>query len=101
MERDLAITDLAEEQHRLARRLVHRERQLVLRELLLDRLAHDILGGEEAVGGHQTVERLVRTKMVVKSDEVGESLARVGQVLRMEALPELARDRLPQPLTLA
>src|SRR5215471_245602 len=70
VQRDLAIADLAEEEHRLARGLVHRERQLVLRELRLDRLAHHVLGTEEAVGGHQSVERLMRAKMVVMGDEV-------------------------------
>ena len=100
MQRDLAIADLAEKEHRLARRLIDRERQLVLRELLLDRLAHHVLGGEEAIRRHQTTERLMRTKMVVEGEEVGQALARVGQVLRMHALPELAGNRLPQSLTL-
>ena len=39
--------------------------------------------------------------MVVMREEMGEALARVVEVLRMDALPELARDRLPQSLTLA
>jgi len=90
MERDLAVTDLAEEEHRLAHRVVDGERQLVLGELLLDRLTHDVLGAEEAIRGHQTAERLVRSEVVVEGEEVREPLAGVGQFLRMDTLPELA-----------
>jgi hypothetical protein len=101
VQRDLAITDLAEEEHRLAWLLIQRELELVLRELLLDRLAHHVLGAEEAIGGHQTAERLVRAEMVVMGDEVSHALARVGEVLRPHAVPELGADRLPQALALA
>jgi hypothetical protein len=101
VQRDLAIADLAEEEHRLAWGLVDCERQLVLRELRLDRLAHHVLGTEEAVGGHQSVEGLVRTKMVVMGDEVSHALTRVGEVLRPHPVPELGADRLPQALDLA
>ena len=95
MQRDLAIADLAEEEHRLAWLLVECELELVLRELLLDRLAHRILGGEEAVGGHQTTQGLVRAEMVVMGDEMSDALARIREVLRPHTVPELGGDRLP------
>jgi hypothetical protein len=98
MQRNLAISDLAEQKDWLAWQLVHRERQLVLRDLGLDRLARGILGGEEAVRGYQPVQGLMRPEVVVKREIVFEALARIDEILRSHAVPKFGADGLPQPL---
>lgn len=99
--RHLLVAHLPEQVHRLARRLRQRRVELVRREPRLERPAQRILRLEEAVRRHETVDPLVRAEAVVVREEVAQPLARVGQLLRLSAVPEFAADRLPQALALA
>ena len=56
---------------------------------------------KKTVGRHQPVDPLVRAKVVVVGEVVPETLARLGQVLGLGAVPQLLGHRLPQPLALA
>jgi hypothetical protein len=76
-------------------------RELLPRELLLERLAQRVLGTEEAVRRHEAVDALVRTEEVVVPKVVRETDARVGEVGQRDARQEFDLDRLPQPLALA
>jgi len=101
VQRDALVTDLTDEVHRLARRLVERQPQLVLRELPFERLAQRRLSVKEAIRRHQTVDALVRAKVVVVAQPVTEPATRVFEVLRRSAIPKLVGDRLPKALALA
>ena len=94
------LADLPKQVDRLPRRFVEREPQLVRRKLFLERRTHAALAAEEAVRRHQSVDPLVRPKVVVVREEVREPLLRISQVLRLGALPELFAHALPQPLAL-
>jgi len=101
VQRDLLVPDLPEEVHALARRLVQRRTQLVLRQPRLQRAPQRRLGPEEAIGRHQATNALVRPEEVVVREEVPHAHAGFRQILRPRPLPKLQPDRLPQPLALA
>ena len=93
--------DLACEVDGVAFPWVDREQQLAVGEALFDRLAHDVLGVEEAVRGHQAIDALVRAKVIGVREVVRESLARFLEGVWARALPEFVEDGLPQALALA
>ena len=81
MQRHGAIADLPEEKDRTPRRLLQRERELVSCHLCLERAPQRVLGPEEAVGGHQPLDPLVGTEVVVVAEVVLEALLGAGEVL--------------------
>ena len=101
VQRHLLVTDLAEQVDRHTRRLAERQPKLVFLDLRLDRRARLHLGAEEAVGRHQASDPLVRPLEVVVAEEVLQGLHRLLEILGQPPLPQLARDRLPEPLALA
>jgi hypothetical protein len=100
VQRHRTVADLPEEEDRSARGLLQRQGQLVGLHLRLERLAQRVLGAEEAVGGHGSVDALMRAEVVVVAEEVRHALPRLGQVLGPGAVPQLLSDRLPQALAL-
>jgi len=85
----------------LARRLLEREPQRVLRHGLLDCLPHLRRGAEVPVCGYETAQRLVRPAEVVRLDEERHAPLAVGEVGEHRAGEELVPQRLPEALHLA
>ena len=100
-DRQPLIAELPDDVKRFSRRLVERESELVRGDLALDLGTHVRTGAEVAVGGHQTVKRLVRPLEVVVADEVLEAVLRVGHVREDRAAEKLVPQRLPEALYLA
>lgn len=88
-DREPLIAELAHHVKRLADRLLEREPQLVLRDRALDLGAHVSRCLEEAIRGHQTLERLMRTLEVVVADEVIEPALCVDGVCEDRAAEKL------------
>lgn len=99
-DRQTLITELTDDVEGLARLLFEREPQRVLCDLLLDRLAHVRRGAEEAIGRHQTVERLMWTLKVVVREVVLEPALRVDEVREDRAAQKLVPQGLPEALDL-
>jgi hypothetical protein len=95
------IAELADHVKGLARRLLEREPQLIRGHLPLDLFADVRRRLEEAVGGHEPVERLVWPLEVVVADVVLEPALRVDEVGEHRATQKLVPQRLPKPLDLA
>ena len=100
-DREPLVAELPDDVERLARLLLEREPQRVRRDLLLDRLPHVRRGTEEAVGGYEAIECLVRSLEVVVREVVLEPSLRVDEVREHGAAQELVPQRLPEPLHLA
>lgn len=100
-DRQPLIAKLPDDIKRLARRLLEREPQLVLRDRALDLGAHVGRRFEEAIRGHESIERLVRPLEVVVADVVREPVLRVLHVREDRAAQKLVPQRLPEALDLA
>lgn len=94
------VAELAHQVEGLSRRLLAREPQRVLRDVLLHRLAHHRSRAEEAVRRHESSERLVRPLEVVAVDEDGEPSLTVFEVGEDGAREKLLPERLPEALNL-
>jgi hypothetical protein len=101
MKADALVADLADQEDRLAGRLVHGQGMLIAAERGFDGLAHLVFGPEEAVCRHAATNALVGAEVVVVGDEVGQPLLGFGQLLRLYPAPELLANSLPKALTLA
>lgn len=88
-DRQSLIAELPDDVERLARWLLEREPQLVRRDRALDLGAHVRCRLEEAIGGDQAIERLVRPLEVVVADEVIEAPLRVDHMREHRAAQEL------------
>jgi hypothetical protein len=99
--REPLVTELTDDVKRFTRRLLEGEAQFVRRDRALDFSADMRRGFEEAVSGHEPIERLVRTLEVVVTDEVVESILRVLHVREDRAAEKLVPQRLPKSLDLA
>ncbi len=97
----MLIAELADDVERLAWWLLESEAQLVRCDRTLDLCAHVGSRLEEAVSGHEPVERLMRTLEVVVADEVIEPLLRVDDMREHRAAEKLVPQRLPESLDLA
>ena len=95
------ITELTDDVKRLARRLLEREPELVRRDRALDLGAHVRCCLEEAISGHEPIERLVRPLKVVVADEMFEPALRVDDVREYRTAEKLVPQRLPESLDLA
>ncbi len=77
-----------------------RQAHRVVRDGLLDRLAHLRSGAEETVGGHQPRERLVRSLEVVRVDEERQAPHAIGEIREDRLAEKLVPERLPEALHL-
>lgn len=100
-DRQTLISELADHVKRLARRLLERESDLVLRDCALDLGAHVRCCFEEAIRRYEPVERLVRSLVVVVVDVVLEPALRVDDVREDRAAEKLVPQCLPEALDLA
>ena len=100
-DRQALIAELPDDVEGLSRLLFEREPQRVRSDLLLDRLAHVRRRAEEAVRGHESLERLVRPLKVVVREVVLEAALRVDEVREHGSAEKLVPQRLPEPLHFA
>lgn len=100
-DRQALIAELPDDVERLARRLLQRDSQLILRNCALDFGAHVRRGFEEAIRRHEAVERLVRALEVVVADVVRKAVLRVLHVREDRTAQKLVPQRLPEALDLA
>lgn len=98
---EVAVSEAPHEVERLLRRALVREAQRVGLHALLDGCPHVRRGQEEAVGGDQTSQRLVRALEVVSSNEQSEPPLAVREVREHRPRQELVPQCLPEPLHLA
>ena len=101
MQGELLVADLPEDVHGLPRRPLEREGELVALHARLEGPPQRVLGAEETIRRHQPADPLVRPEVVVMREVMPQALARLAQLLRSRALPQLGPDRLPQTLALA
>ena len=101
VQRDALVSDLADQEHRLAHRLVQGLGQLVLSQGLLNGLAHLRFHAKKTVRGNAAFDALVGTEVVVVGDEMGEAILGLGEFLRLDPPPEFLAHRLPETLTFA
>jgi hypothetical protein len=99
-DRQVLIAELANDVEGLARRLLECEPQLVLLHRALDLCTHMRCCLEEAIRGHEPIERLMRPLQVVVADEVLEPPLRVDDVREHRPPQELVPQRLPESLDL-
>ena len=86
---------------RILRLAAQRQFQQVLLQALFHRLAHLLLHGEVPVGGHQTIQRLVRPLVVVVFHPQRHALPRRFEAVELGPHQELLPDSPPEPLDLA
>jgi hypothetical protein len=98
---ELPIAQLAHEVEGLLRRLLASKPQRVGFDRLLHRVAHLLRSPEESVGGHEPLERLVRTMEVVVIDEEREPPFAIRVVGEDRPRQKLVPQRLPESLDLA
>ncbi|MBL8111886.1 MAG: hypothetical protein JNK60_03305 [Acidobacteria bacterium] len=98
---EIAIAEAADEVEGLLDGLLLREPQSVLRDVLLDGLAHVRRGPEEAIGRHEAVHGLVRTLEVVGIHEERQTTGEIIEVGKDGARQELSPQGLPEAFDLA
>lgn len=98
---EVAVAESADEIERLARRLLVREAHRVGGDVFLDGFTYVRRGAEEAVGGNEPFERLMRTLEVVGVHEELDASVAVREVREDGAREELVPERLPEALDLA
>jgi hypothetical protein len=99
-DRQPLIAELTDDIKRFAWWLFEREPQLVGSDGALDLGAHVRRRLEEAIGRHESVERLVRPLEVVVTDEVIQPPLRVDDVREDRAAEKLVPQCLPEALDL-
>lgn len=77
---NVAVAEAPDEVEGLAWRLLAGQAHLVVGDAALDHLTHVRRRAEEAVGGHQALERLMRALEIVRVDEVRDAPVAVGEV---------------------
>jgi len=100
-DRETLVAELADDVEGLLQRLFERDSQRIGRHGALDLCPNVRCRLEEAVGGHEAVESLVRPLKIVVRQEVYEPLLRVDGVREHGAAEELVPQRLPESLDLA
>jgi hypothetical protein len=101
IDREIPVAQAPDQVEGLARRLLARKPQGVLRHRRLYRLPHLRSRAEEAIRGREALQRLVRPlEVVVLHEERGPALA-VVEVGEHRARQELLPHRLPEALDLA
>jgi hypothetical protein len=100
-DREALITELTDDVEGFAWLLFERESQCVLRDLLLDCLAHVRRGAEESICWNKAVESLMRSLEVVVREVMFEPALRVDEVREHRAAEKLVPQRLPETLDLA
>jgi hypothetical protein len=100
-DRQVPVAQTTHEVKRLLRRLLERQALGVGAHALLDRLAHLRRRPEEAVGGYQTLDTLVRPLEVVGVHEKAETLLAVGEIRKDRPTQKLLPQCLPESLHLA
>ena len=97
----IAVSEPSHQVKRLARRLLPSQPQAVVGDRLLHCRAHLRRRLEEAVGGHEAADALVRALEVVGVDEEPEATLEVGVVGEDRLRQKLVPRRLPKPLDFA
>ena len=87
--RQLAVTELADQIERLLRRALEREPPSVFSDRVFDGLAHLRRCAEVPVGRRQSVERLVGSMKVVMVDEEPQPPLAIDEVSKHRALEKL------------
>lgn len=98
---EVAVAEATDEVEGLPRGLLVSEAHGVGRDVFLDGRAHVGRRAEEAVGGHEAFEALMRALEVVRVDEQLDAAVAVGEVREHGARQELVPERLPEALHLA
>jgi hypothetical protein len=88
-DRQVPVAQPTDQVKRFARRLLERETLGVVRHALLDRLTHLRRRPEEAVGGHQTLDALMRALEVVRVHEEPEAPLAIGEVRKHRTAQKL------------
>jgi hypothetical protein len=99
--RQVSVSQAPHQVEGLARGLLHREACRVVRDALLDGGPHLRRRPEEAIGGHQPLDALVRALEVVRVDEKPQAAFAVGEVRKHRPTQEFLPERLPESLHLA
>lgn len=94
------VAQLAHQVKRLLRRPLLRQEQRVLTHLLLDRRPHLLRHAEKPVGGHQSLQRLVRPLEIVPIDIELQSPGEILEVVEDGPREKLVPKRLPEALDL-
>jgi hypothetical protein len=97
----VAVAEATDDVEGLPRRLLQRQTHRVRRHPFLDRRAHVRRRLEETVGGHQSLDPLMRALEVVRVDVQTEPPFAVGVVAEDRAREKLLPERLPETLHLA
>jgi hypothetical protein len=95
---EVAVAESSDEVEGLSRGLLERKPERVFLHVSLDCLSHLRRCAEEAVGWHETRERLVRSLEVVRVDEEREPPLTIGEVRENRPRQKLVPERLPKPL---
>jgi hypothetical protein len=98
---EIAIAEPAYEVEGFAGRLLAREPHGVVGDRFLDRRSHVRHCAEEAIGGNEAVERLMRSLEVVGLNEESEPAIAISVVGEHGAREELVPERFPEALDLA
>jgi hypothetical protein len=101
IDREVAVAQAPHQVERLPRRLLARHAQRVLHHSRLDRGSHLRGRAEEAIGGREPFQRLVRTLEVVVLHEQRRAALAIIEVGEDGARQELLPHRLPEALDLA
>jgi hypothetical protein len=99
-DRQVPVSQATDQVEGLARRLLQSQALRVHADALFDRLTHLRCRPEEAVGGHQAVDALVRPLEVVGVHEKAQTPLAVGKVRKHRPTQEFLPQRLPESLHL-
>ncbi|HTC72926.1 MAG TPA: hypothetical protein VK655_08560, partial [Solirubrobacteraceae bacterium] len=100
-DRQVPVAQPADQVEGLARRLLERQPLRVGQHALLDGFAHLRRRPEEAVGGHQSLDALVRPLEVVRVHEEPQAALAIGEVGKHRPTQEFLPECLPESLHLA
>jgi hypothetical protein len=98
---EILVAEATDEVKRFLSRFVLRQPKRVVLHVRLDRSADVRCRAEESVGGHETLDALMRTVKVVVLDEQSDSPLAVREVCKHGLLQKLLPERLPESLDLA
>jgi hypothetical protein len=98
---EVLIAEATDQVERFLDGLFLRESQRVRLHLRLDGCTHLRRGAKEAIGGHQTVERLMRPLEVVVLDEELDSSKTVREVSEDGLAKKVVPQRLPEAFDLS
>jgi hypothetical protein len=96
-----AIAQSSDEIKRFSRRLLERQSQRVLLDRIFDRIANLWRCAKEAIGGHESLKRLMRALKIVALYEEVDATEAVRKISEDRSCEELIPQRFPKALHFA